>query len=164
MRSLLLLGLATSVLAAADSPDDKFDSENKSQTVRRKSVLKESQKPDLPYTASAAAFAGQTLVPATDVKKLIGLDGHDVLVDGTVGSTFIPKGNKLLILNVGKDYKTCFKVVIDDGDFSKWGTKKPELIGKMYEGKRIVVSGWVSLYQDLPQVRTALPSQIQVVE
>lgn len=165
MRSLAFLLLAGSTLAAqSPSSDDKFDSENKAQTTRPKSVLKDAQRPDLPYKMSPDDLKGQTVTPATDVKGLADRDGKDALVDGTVASTFVPKGNKMLLLNLGKDYKTCFKVLIDDGDFAKWGTKKPEEIAKMYEGKRVVVGGWVSLYQDLPQIRVTLPSQLSVVE
>jgi hypothetical protein len=165
MRSLVLLLLIGSTLAAqSPSSDDKFDSENKAQTTRPKSVLKDAQRPDLPYKMSPDDLKGQTVTPAAEVKTLTGRDGKDALVDGTVASTFVPKGGKMLLLNLGKDYKNCFKVLIDDGDFAKWGTKKPEEIAKMYEGKRVVVGGWVSLYQDLPQIRVTLPSQLSVVE
>lgn len=172
MRAFALLLLAAWLApTAAQSPgtgagtsDDKFDSENKAQTARPKSVLKDAQKPDLPFKVTSEELKGQALTPATDVKPLAGREGKDALVDGTVVSSFVPKGNKILLLNFGKDHNKCFKVLISSTDFAKWGTKKPDEIAKMYEGKRVVVGGWVSLYSELPQIQVTLPSQMSVVD
>ncbi len=164
---LLFLALAAPLLAqspASNSSDDKYDSENKAQTARPKSVLKEALRPDLPFKLTPDDLQGQTVTPATDLKALTDREGKDVLVDGTVVSSFVPKGNRMLLLNLGKDYRKCFKVLISSSDFGKWGTKKPEEIAKMYEGKRVVVGGWVSLYQEQPQIAVTLPSQLLVVD
>lgn len=162
MRSLAAcLFLAfTTVLAGAD--DNKFESENKSQSVRPP-VLAGGKPFAVPITIREADLDGQTVILAAEVKKLTDLQGKDVLVVGTVASTYIPKGNTKVILNFGKDFRNCFKAVIDDGDYKKWGTKDATAIAKLYDGKKIAVGGVVSLYQEKPQVLATLPHQLSVI-
>ncbi|MGL6095621.1 MAG: hypothetical protein ACRC7O_07485 [Fimbriiglobus sp.] len=155
--------LALALPAAAD--DDRFDSENKAQTVRPP-VLAGGKPFTVPFTIAAADLDGQTTVAASNVKAITELEGKDALIVGTVVKAFVPKGGTKVILNFGKDYKTCFNAVIDDADYKKWGKKKEsaEEIGKMYAGKRVAVGGVVSRYQDNPQVLVTLPHQLSVID
>ncbi len=161
VRLVLFLAAVLALPAAAD--DDRFDSENKAQTVRPP-VLAGGKPFAVPVTIAADDLDGQTTVPAADVKAIAALEGKDALIVGTVASVYVPKGGTKLILNFGKDYKNAFKAVVDDGDYKKWGTKKAEDIGKMYDGKRVAVGGVVTLYQDKPQVLVTLPHQLSVIQ
>ena len=150
------------MLGAADPADDRFDSENKAQSVRPP-VLAQGSAAKLPYTMTRADLTGQKTVSAESLSTLNSMEGTDALVIGTVASVFVPKGGTKLILNLGRDYRKCFKVVIDIRDFPRWGTKKAEDIGKMYDKKPVAVGGVVSLYQGSPQILATLPSQITVI-
>lgn len=158
--TLVGLGLA---LGSSRGDDDRFESDNKAQTVRPP-VLTEGKKLDLPFRIKPEDLEGQTTVRAENVRQIEREIGNDLLVVGTVDSVYVPKGGTKLILNFGKDFCNCFKVVIDDSDYRKWGTKQPDAIGKMYEGKRVAVGGLVSEFQKKPQIVVTLPHQLTVIE
>jgi hypothetical protein len=162
LHGMIAVSLLLPRLGAADPADDRFDSENKAQSVRPP-VLALGESAKLPYTMTRADLSGQKTVSADSLRELTGLEGKDVLVTGTVASVYIPKGGTKLILNLGRDYRKCFKVVVDIRDFPRWGSKKAEDIGKMYDKKTVAVGGIISMYQGSPQILASLPSQITVI-
>lgn len=153
------LVLTLSLLCADITPeiDDKFESENATQA--QVSTTEEK----LPRTITSAE-AGQ-LKPrrADDVAALQKLDGKSVAVRGQVHSVYIPKSGNPVILNMGADFKTCLKAVIYDRKFREWNLSAAE-IGRLYEGKEVVIEGDVSIYKELPQVEINSPATVRVVK
>jgi hypothetical protein len=158
--------LVVGVLIAAGPEDDKFVSENKATSVRP--PLPRANKPGTPVAKAPRPAAAEKpadtdtkAINADDVKAVAALEGKEAKVRGTVHSTFSPPSDKLLILNLGKNFRQCVKVSISSRSFAKWDGGK-DGIERMYKGKTITVEGPVKLFNKLPEITVNLPSQIQV--
>jgi hypothetical protein len=101
------------------------------------------------------------LIDAKDIAALKKKEKAKVLVRGTVESTHVTKSGKVMYLNLGSDYRTCFKVVIFKDDFEKW-EKGTSGIKARYEKKTIVVEGEIKVYNRLPEIIVKAPSDIDV--
>lgn len=137
--------------------DDKFESENASQAAAPTAV------DQLPKKVTAAEAKKLKPQNAEEVAKLQKLDGKSVTIQGKVHSVYIPKSGSPVILNMGADFKTCFKAVIYDRKFRDWNLSAAE-IGKLYEGRDVVVEGQISLFKELPQIEINSPAGVRVVE
>jgi aspartyl/asparaginyl-tRNA synthetase len=103
----------------------------------------------------------QEVIDAKDVETLKKKDKAKVTVRGTVQSTHVAGSAKVMYLNLGPDYKTCFKVVIFKDDFDK-REKGTAGIKDRYEKKTITVEGKIKLYKDQPEIVVKSPSDIDV--
>lgn len=159
-----LVVLASSLLLPCSGlADDRFESDNQSQEVRSP-VLEEKILFDGPRQIQRGEIDGWTVHRSDDLENLRKLMAKDALVLGKVESIYIPSNQNKVILNFGRDFRKCFKAVIDIRDFEKWGTKDPKEIGKMFDGKNVVVDGLVSSHQELPQIVVTLPHQLRLLK
>lgn len=167
MKTLLALLMVVALLTSARSEDEP-KSENDAKTVRGPDgkFVTVAQKKDAPPKKEDAAkkedkpAKPDEVIDASEVEKLKGLDGKEVKVRGKVHEVFVPASGGLAVLNLGKDFKSCFKVAIYKSSFEKFGGL--DEIKKMFAGKEITVEGKVTLYQKLPQIVANVPSQIKV--
>jgi len=143
--AVLSLALAALMLSGVCLRQDEFTSENKSRSVR---------------TTQAAAL------PQLDAENLQGLvqhEGQQVSVKGKVHSTHLATSQKVFTLNLGPDWRTCFKVAIFQDAFGKWDGGVAG-IKSLYEGQTVTVEGELRMYRDSPQIIVRVPSQIQVMK
>lgn len=153
------LFLTFSLLCGDITPeiDEKFESENASQAAVPAGA---DQLPKKITVAEAKKLKPQS---AEEVAKLQKLDGKAVSVHGKVQSVYIPKTGSPVILNMGADFKTCFKAVIYDRKFRDWNLSAVE-IGKLYEGREVVIEGQISIFKELPQIEINSPAVVRVIE
>jgi hypothetical protein len=167
MRTSTLIWLVTACLSvpgdlfAADA-DERFDSENPANTVRKPVLQSPSTKVVLPKI-TRAELKGETVLDADQLPAVGAAKGSDRLVGGKVATHFIPKGGSPLILNFGKDHRNCFKAVIYDDAFPHWGVDSAEALAKLFVGKTVVVGGYVTQYKNDLQIVVGLPSQLLLV-
>jgi DNA/RNA endonuclease YhcR with UshA esterase domain len=83
-----------------------------------------------------------------------------ITVRGKVFSVFDAPSGKVFNLNMGPNYKECFKAVIFQSSYSKWPRAKDDL--KLLLGQTIKVCGIVKEYKGLPQIIINSPTQIQL--
>jgi|ERR671924_2278931 hypothetical protein len=141
---VFLLALVVLMLLGGCRAQDDFTSENKSSSIR-------------PTKAEA--------LPQLDAGKLEDLaryEGKWVSVRGKVHSTHLANSKKVFTLNLGPDWRTCFKVAIFQDAFEKWDDEVSG-IKSMYEGKTMTVEGELRMYRGNPEITVRVPSQIQVV-
>jgi hypothetical protein len=152
--------------AAQLDTDDRFDSDNKSTSVHP-SVLdrKIVSFKKIPYkiTRSEVKKIKPEPIKSDDFGELNRNQWRDAAVLGKVDSVYLTPDGKKLILNLGKDHRFCFKAVIDEPDFPKFGTNSAQRIGAVYRGKTVLVNGLLYQYQNLPQIAVTLPYQLEVV-
>jgi hypothetical protein len=136
--SVLLLGAA---VAGAAAPPDEYESENKATTVR-------------------PAARGEVL-DASDVKAVAAAEGKKVTVRGKVHEVHLSRTKKVLKLNFGPDFRTCFTGVIFAGSFSAWdgGT---DGIRRAYQGRTVTLNGEVKMYGGLPEMIIRGPQDVQI--
>lgn len=155
--SILILPLSGSLVTSP--PDEGYQSENTHQGVRpskqlpvlqekKKDDKKEDRKPD-----------DDKVINADDIEKLKKLDGKEITVTGKVHEAYIPKSKNAVMLNLGPDFKKCFKAVIYSSNWSKWDKGIDGI--KALEGKTVQVSGKITIYNDLPEIKVNVPSQIK---
>lgn len=82
------------------------------------------------------------------------------VVKGKVFDVFEPKSGKVLNLNMGPNYKLCFKAVIFPESYSKWAGGKDYL--KSLHGKTVTVEGSIEEYMDSPQIIINSVTQLKV--
>jgi len=82
------------------------------------------------------------------------------VVKGKVFDVFEPKSGKVLNLNMGPNYKRCFKAVIFPGSYSKWAGGKDYL--KSLQGKTVIIEGSIEEYMDSPQIIVNSATQLKV--
>jgi hypothetical protein len=116
------------------------------------------QKSEPPQTKADKSDPAARVWKADDVKVLTGLEGKEVTVRGKVVKVYVPDSQRSVILNFGRDPKTCFKAVVFARSFEKFGG--PDGLRK-YEGKEVTVEGKVTLFEKLPQVVLNVPAQIR---
>ncbi|MES2463649.1 MAG: hypothetical protein V4671_24000 [Armatimonadota bacterium] len=119
----------------------------------------ESAAKNVPFaTISAADKAVTGASKATDLegaKKLTGKAGAFI---GTVTKVFAPRGNALVILNFASDYKTAVTAIVRQRSFSTF----PAL--SSLEGKKVLISGTVSNYQNRPEIELTSLSQVKILK
>lgn len=139
------LALAVLLLLGVCLGQDDFQSENKSRSVR---------------TPKAEALPQ---LDAEHLKELAQHEGRRVSVTGKVHSTHLANSEKVFTLNLGPNWRTCFKVAIFQDAFGKWDGGVSG-ITSMYEGKTVTVEGELGMYRGSPEIIVRVPSHIQVVE
>jgi len=139
--------------------DDKIESENQTTGAAVAAPANAGN----PETITLDEAQELKAIAASEIAQLSDLDGKDVAILGKVHSVYIPKSGSLVILNMGDDFKTCSKVIIEDRSFQRWNRSAKE-IGALYEGKTLVCEGLVGLFKNLPQVKVSEPTQLRVVK
>jgi DNA/RNA endonuclease YhcR with UshA esterase domain len=76
------------------------------------------------------------------------------------------KAGKLLFLNSEKNYrdKKNFTLVIEKNNLAKFKKAKIDDPAAHFKGKKVQVTGTVTLYQEKPQIKIEDPAQIKIVE
>jgi hypothetical protein len=143
--------------------DDRYLSDNTAQQVRPPVLQQPREFPGL-LQVEMSDLQSDFAVNSQDLSQLSQMISRDTLVIGKVETVFIPKGENKVILNFGSDFRNCFKAVIDQRDFEKWGTKDPQKIRKMFEGQYVAVDGLVTEFQRKPQIAVTLPHQLRMVK
>jgi DNA/RNA endonuclease YhcR with UshA esterase domain len=97
--------------------------------------------------------------PAEAAKKV----NEKVTVELEVKST---GGKGVCFLNSEADYKDAnnFTVFIPETTLEKFKAAKVDDPGAHFKGKRVRVSGTVTLYREKPQIKVEDPDQIKVVD
>jgi hypothetical protein len=144
----MLMSLFLLTILLAPPEDDEFRSENQSRNVR----------PGAQGTKEPAK-----VLRAEDVKELAALDGKSVSVQGKVHSIYVPDSKAVCVLNLGPDFKTCFKVTIFASAWEKWPDGLAS-IKKKYDKQTLTVEGRIRIYKDAPEIVVNVPSQIGVKE
>jgi hypothetical protein len=152
--------LGLNPLSQAD--DLRFQSDNRSTEVRPP-VLDELPPLWRPQAVAYSELSGQPILAARKLDEIIELVGNQASIVGKVASVYIPEGGNIVILNFGRDFRNCFKVVIDRRDYVRWGTEDARVIADLYEDQNLVVDGLIVLYKEKPQIAATLPNQIRIV-
>jgi hypothetical protein len=146
---------------------DHFESENEATSVREPVLNGKASGSfkKIPYkiTRTEVKQLLETPIDAADYSQLNRQHLHDARVLGKVESIHLVQNGKKLILNFGTDHRFCFKVVIDESNYEKFGYMSPKRIGAVYQNKTVLVSGLLTQHQNLPQVVVTLPYQLEVV-
>mgnify|MGYP003639875506 CR=1 FL=1 len=94
---------------------------------------------------------------AGDSKALIAKEGQKVTVYGTTAeSSKSPSGTNFVNFEEAEFYLVTFKT-----DLTEFSDGEPS---ELYDGKRLTVSGVMSIYQGKPQIKLTSPDQIGVLE
>ncbi len=116
---------------------------------------------------SAAVFSGVCFVllagEVITTSQAIQYVGTNQTVSGRVVSVRYAAGSKgkPTFLNLDKPYpEQIFTVVIWGSDRSKF----PEPPEKLYQGKKIRVTGLIKVYRGIPEITISSPEQIEVEE
>lgn len=97
---------------------------------------------------------------ALDIEKInSNLDKH-ATVHGKVYDVFEAQSGKVINLNMGTNYKSCFKAVIFSSSFNKWPKEKEFF--KSLIGKEITVEGSIQDYKGAPQIIISSPVQMKI--
>jgi len=84
--------------------------------------------------------------------------GKTASFHGKVARVFSPQSGRVVILNFHEDYKKAVVAVVQKENFPAFPDLKP------LEGKEVLISGEVTLYQERPQVVLRKPDQVWLVE
>jgi hypothetical protein len=117
------------------------------------------REPATPTKRETAEFT-EPFISSLNVKTILENKDKTITVRGKVFSVFDAPSGKVINLNMGPNYKGCFKAVIFQGSYSKWPNEKDDL--KSLSGKTIKVCGIVKEYNGLPQIIINSPTQIQL--
>ena len=128
-----------------DIPEPLPEQKQQSKYVERKIEAPESPK---------------IILNAFDIGAIKGNTKKWALVRGKVYDVFEAKSGKVINLNLGPDYKTCFKVVIFQSAFEKWTEGKPYF--KNLVAKQIAVEGSIAEYMGMPQIVVNSPTQLRM--
>ena len=153
--SALLSGCGKSPL---DNPGQRADALI-APTAR---VGEQGDKKDRPQGRVADRPKKLETIDALEVDALTKNEGKWVRVKGKIHSTHMAQSGKAFTLNVGPNWKTCFKAVVFQGDFDKW-KNEADGIKAGYEGKLVVIEGKIKIYKGSPEIVVSTPSQIEVV-
>ena len=105
---------------------------------------------------ASSAIAEAPLLKATATAELKEREGQKVVVFGkTEGSGKSPSGTNFVNFQGADFYLTAFKSDLDPFE----GGEPAEL----YDGKRIVVTGVISIYRDKPQIKLVSPDQVRIL-
>ena len=81
-----------------------------------------------------------------------------VTIEGKVSDTY--NSGEICFLNFEPNYKKYFSAVIFESEFDKF-SKSPD---KLYDGKKIRVTGSLISHNQKPEIVIADPSQIEIIE
>lgn len=153
----LLLAVATGSWADA-LPE--YESENSATSVRP--PLETATDAELIGDVTRDELRNLETISAVEIARLIEREGETLRVHGVVHSTHIPERGRPVILNLGADHRTCFKIVIFGGQFDNWKRDATE-IAALYTDADLLIEGTISMYADLPQMKVLAPSQVRRV-
>lgn len=158
----LTLSLTGGVVSAAvpSAPQaSKQDSTDKpASRPQLKSQSESASKTAVFATVTASDKSVKDALKATDLEGAKKQTGKAGVFTGTVTKVFAPKSNALVILNFASDYKTAITAVVRQRSFSAF----PAL--SSLEGKKVVISGTVTSYQNRPEIELTSSSQIKLVK
>jgi DNA/RNA endonuclease YhcR with UshA esterase domain len=105
---------------------------------------------------------GKPVTPA-EAAKLVDKKCTVVMV---VNSTGKARGTRFVFLNSEKDFrdKKNFTLVIEKKNLAKFKKAKIDDPAAHFKGKKVQVTGTVTLYQEKPQIKVEDPAQIKIVE
>jgi len=107
-------------------------------------------------TESSSKIVETPILAATATRDLKAQEGQKVMVFGRIeGSGKSPSGTNFVNFQGAEFYLTAFKSDLDP--FQEGEPAEP------YEGKRIVVTGMVSIYRDKPQIKLVSPDQVRIL-
>jgi hypothetical protein len=109
-------------------------------------------------TVSSGDKSVTEALKATDLESAKKQTGKAGAFTGTVTKVFAPKSNALVILNFASDYRTAVTAVVRQRSFGTF----PAL--SSLEGKKVLVSGTVTNYQNRPEIELKSLSQIKIVK
>lgn len=109
-------------------------------------------------TVAATDKAVTGAIKATDLEGAKKLTGKAGAFTGTVTKVFAPKSNALLILNFASNYRTAVTAVVRQRSFSTFPTLSS------LEGKKVLITGTVTDYQNRPEIELTSLSQIKIVK
>jgi hypothetical protein len=165
-RSLLVSTAALTLLFAGSLPLLAVPQSTPARAGKDEAGKKAPYKSQEELAAKGTSFAAVSAadksvtgaLKATDLegaKKQIGKAGA---FTGTVTKVFVPKGNALVILNFASNYRTAVTAVVRQRSFSIF----PAL--SFLEGKKVLITGTVTDYQDRPEIELTSLSQIKIVK
>ncbi len=102
-------------------------------------------------------------IDARNLNEIRQHEGEFTTVVGLVESTHIAKSGKVRFLNLGKDYREAFTVVIFTGDLSKFTSTIGEPTD-YYMNKKIKVKGRIKIYKGKPEIIASSPEQITIIK
>jgi DNA/RNA endonuclease YhcR with UshA esterase domain len=127
------------------------------QKPKRKAQSEVAAKGAFPIIKASAPAVKQAY-PATDLAGAKKLIGKTVGITGTVVKVYLPKSNKIVLLNFAKDYKTALTGAIKLEDFGKF----PALA--TLEDRKVLVTGKVVLYKGAPEVEVTQTGAIKIIK
>ncbi len=158
--TLLLAGSGPLVAAPqpTPAPAEKQTQKDKAGKAKYKSQEELAAKGVQFATIAASDKAVVGAMKATDMEQAKKLTGKAGAFIGTVTKVFAPKSNALVILNFASDYRTAVTAVVRQRSFSAF----PAL--SSLEGKRVLITGNVSNYQNRPEIELKSVSQVKIVK
>ena len=117
------------------------------------------REPATPSKREPAEFT-ESFISSLNVKTILENKDKTITVRGKVFSVFDAPSGKVFNINMGPNYKGCFKAVIFQSSYSKWPRAKDDLIS--LPGETIRVFGIVKEYNGFPQIIINSPTQIQL--
>ena len=97
------------------------------------------------------------ILEASETGELKAREGEKVIVHGETGeSGKSPSGTNFVNFKGSEFYLTAFK-----SDLEPFKDGEP---ADLFDGKRIVVTGVISIYRDKPQIKLTRPEQVRVLE
>lgn len=109
---------------------------------------------------TTAPTSPRIVLNALEVEKIkSNLDKH-ATVHGKVYNVFEATSGKVINLNMGTNYKSCFKAVIFASSFNKWPRER-EFFNSLI-GKDITVEGSIQDYKGAPQIIISSPVQLKI--
>ena len=107
--------------------------------------------------AQEKAAAPPIYVKASDTKELMSKDGQKVIVYGTTsGSGKSGSGMNFVNFDGAEFYLVTFK-----SDLTEFLQGEP---ADLYDGKRLAVTGVISIYKEKPQIKLTDPKMVQILE
>lgn len=118
--------------------------------------------PELPNKEEKKSFqmSHKLVLDALDVQAIKGNIKKWAMIHGKVYDVFEAKSGKVINLNFGPNYKSCFKAVIFQSAFEKWPDGKAYF--KNLVGKQIAIEGAIDEYSGMPQIVINSPTQIRI--
>ncbi|MCB1232546.1 MAG: hypothetical protein KDN19_20025 [Verrucomicrobiae bacterium] len=108
------------------------------------------------FSADEATPSQYPILAATDTEALMAKDGQKVIVWGeTTGSGKSGSGTNFVNFKGAEFYLITFK-----SDLKPFGDAEPS---DAYDGKRLAVTGVVSVYKGKPQIKLTEPDQVRVL-
>ncbi len=156
MQTLLTIAALTVLCGLDHLP--KGLSTNSTATIGRTPITVAVKLQEAPAVAEGVEIPALKASEVEELKKLV---DKPAKVTGKVVEVYKPASGNLVVLNFGKDIKTCFKVAINKRDFANWDGGV-EAIEKLYADKELTVTGKIVLYKETPEIVVSAPKEIVV--